>query len=330
MIDDIRNTGVEPDKDTFAILARSRAAHGDVPGALQALEDAVSRHSYNPILQGLAAVGDYNSANLVYQTMKGREVEADVSTFCALFYSVSSATKRPPKISETRNGFAGGNRHWHAQAVRDFRREMRATEPLLLEWESDMQKLGLRHTDKSLEMMMQALGNIGSWRVMLERMKAGKREGLINARSYNHAIFILAKHGFLKQAQLLRRDMEAAGFKSCTVTFSGLLAGRGRIMGRQKAEGIFKEMRRSGVTPDMRIYNKMIRVCLENDDVDAAKSYLREAEGLGFAPDYFTWSVFAAEAARIGDTETMCWAVPKARASSRDPSRYVPPAEFLE
>mmetsp|Transcript_23089 Transcript_23089/g.55244 ORF Transcript_23089/g.55244 Transcript_23089/m.55244 type:complete len:106 (+) Transcript_23089:713-1030(+) len=73
-----------------------------------------------------------------------------------------------------------------------------------------------------------------------------------------------------------------------------------------------------------------LQVCLENDDVDAAKSYLREAEGLGFAPDYFTWSVFAAEAARIGDTETMCWAVPKARASSRDPSRYVPPAEFLE
>eukprot|EP00951_Prasinocladus_malaysianus_P003900 scaffold27596_cov27-Prasinocladus_malaysianus.AAC.2 len=56
---------------------------------------------------------------------------------------------------------------------------------------------------------------------------------------------------------------------------------------------------------------------------------LQEAKESGLQPEHHTYYILGEQAARLGDSELLRWAVPKARETYTNPdSEYIPPAEY--
>jgi len=334
MVDDIVQAGLQPDLHTTAALVRAHANAGDVQAALNQLEsashgDPVTCREYDPLLRALARQGKYKDADLVYRCMTARKVKPDAITFDTLFWSLAKGAQAPPK--PTKQMTSVEERHWHRQVLSDHRRGIRESGlPLLQEWAADMQLFGIPHDSKTMESYMQALGNLGEWKAVLEHMKQAQTDGLkLRRQAYNHAIFSLCKLGRRQSAKILRHDMDTFGVSVNADTYCSLLAGcMFQPDGLEVAVELHSEIKAMGVVPDMTLYNKLIEIFMKHDDVARAKATLAELGSHGFEPNYYTYWKIAGHAARLREHELLRWAVPRAARMSGNPDKYRPPPEY--
>ncbi|DBA79649.1 TPA: hypothetical protein ACH3X1_008327 [Trebouxia sp. C0004] len=297
----LHRLGLKPDEQTYNILLRAYAEHGDLKAAAEILDrmgaDGIlpGRYTFNALLQAHSAVGDAQGAANVYDTMKDHGIKADHCTFIALFMAIKNQSDAAR--SQADSGLAG----WLDKHQRYAHRE--ASSHLLHEWVADMKAAGLKHIGPSLTALVQAYGHTMDFTRMVHLLRASwsaPSSAKPNLLTYNAAISVCSKVGQLGRAIRLLHEMRAAGIAPDVRTYTSLISACGFSREPRMAIQLWSEMHKQGIKPSEWTYTAKAKVESSVGAFDDALRTTQQMQADGITPSKGTWRVIVSMAEQMG------------------------------
>lgn len=297
----LHQLGLKPEEQTYNILLRAYAEHGDLKAAAEILDrmgtDGIlpGRYTFNALLQAHSAAGDAQGAADVYDTMKDHGIKADHCTFIALFMAIKNQSDAVR--SQASSGAAG----WLDKHQRHAHRE--SSSHLLHEWVADMKASGLKHISPSLTALVQAYGHTMDFTRMVHLLRASwsaPSSAKPNLLTYNAAISVCSRVGQLGRAIRLLHEMRAAGIAPDVRTYTSLISACGFSREPRMAMQLWSEMHKQGIKPTEWTYTAKAKVESSVGAFDDALRTTQQMQANGITPSKGTWQVIVSMAEQMG------------------------------
>ncbi|KAL0025828.1 hypothetical protein WJX79_004020 [Trebouxia sp. C0005] len=320
----LHQLGLRPEEQTYNILLRAYAEHGDLKAAAEILDrmgaDGLlpGRYTFNALLQAHSAAGDAQGAADVYDTMKDHGIKADHCTFIALFMAIKNQSDAAR--SQANSGVAG----WLDKHQRHAHRE--SSSHLLHEWVADMKAAGLKHISPSLTALVQAYGHTMDFTRMIHLLRASwnaPNSAKPNLLTYNAAISVCSRVGQLGRAIRLLHEMRAAGIAPDVRTYTSLISSCGFSRDPRMAMQLWSEMHKQGIKPTEWTYTAKAKVESSVGAFDDALRTTQQMQANGITPSKGTWQVIVSMAEQMGRPDVIRQVQSQAKIST---SAYAPAA----
>ncbi|GAQ91433.1 putative Pentatricopeptide repeat domain containing protein [Klebsormidium nitens] len=105
--------------------------------------------------------------------------------------------------------------------------------------------------------------------------------------SYNTVLSALVRENMLPEAFYWLDEMRVRGCKPDAVSYNTLMGARVQF---KVARGIFEQMLREGVTPNLRTFNVLIAAVAAIGDYEEAKTWVVRMKGMGIEPSQVTYN----------------------------------------
>mmetsp|Transcript_43187 Transcript_43187/g.169109 ORF Transcript_43187/g.169109 Transcript_43187/m.169109 type:complete len:456 (-) Transcript_43187:189-1556(-) len=177
---------------------------------------------------------------------------------------------------------------------------------LLVEAErSDFIKLDKFSCNQTLEKVAKCLSSSETlkFKARFEAVHAKSGIFLIDEKTYEVLIDVLAKAGELKQAEEIYREVLARGIKPTRDMFQSIIKACGKYRALDNAFELHEQMVLSGINPNAATFNALMNGCRLAGDVSRILQVIDMMWSSGIAPDVVSYSSLVDAYGRIGRVE---------------------------
>ncbi|KAJ7551399.1 hypothetical protein O6H91_06G013400 [Diphasiastrum complanatum] len=285
----MKEDGVEIDSLTYSALVEGYCVTSELDKAEDLVQDMLngkpnqrpSSHTFNFIIDACASMDDPERALKIFGKMRAAQVSPDMCTYTALFSALGNVSAP----------YSGGDKWSHDELMHR-----------IVAIETDMARNGLQHTRQSFTALMNTLGAEGMMGALLKRLHdiegsaIAEGSSLVDAVTYNTAIYACVMYKQVEQAADIFERMRAKGVKPTLQTYNIMILGCVHSKSTKNAFELVDAMREDGITPDLYTYNSLIKVLCSCGELDVGVGIIDSMIASDVEPDVITFNTLISAA----------------------------------
>lgn len=289
----MENKFMKPNNITYATLAIGYSRSRDLDLAESMLDRMVDEeprytHAFNSLFTACRAVDEPERALRVLARMRHAKVKPNIRTYELLFSLFGNVN--PP--------YESGNR----QSQEDVSKRISAIE-------MDMRRNGIEHSEKSMQILMQALGSEGMIKELLQYLYVAEdnfngRDAasapLLGTNFYNTVLHALVEAKERNVAIDIFEKMKAFAIKPDAATYHIMIDCCSLTGDLQSARALMATMLQDGFTFHACTYSILMKIVLANNDFEAVLNLFNEMKDEGVNSDVQSYNTILSSASARG------------------------------
>lgn len=289
----MENTLLKPNNITYATLAIGYSRSRDLDLAESMLDRMVDKepqytHAFNSLFTACRAVDEPERALRVLARMRHAKVKPNIRTYELLFSLFGNVN--PP--------YESGNR----QSQEDVSKRISAIE-------MDMRRNGVEHSQKSMNILLKALGAEGMVKELLRYLHVAEdnfngRDAasalLLGTDFYNTVLHALVEAKERNVAIDIFEKMKAFAIKPDAATYNIMIDCCSLTGDLQSARALMATMLQDGFTFHACTYSILMKIALANNDFEAALDLFNEMKDEGIHSDVQCYNTILRSASARG------------------------------
>ncbi|KAG1327487.1 pentatricopeptide repeat-containing protein [Cocos nucifera] len=289
VIKSMEKKNIEPYNDTLAALSIGHSKNLDLDMAEALLEKISGNppkyiHPFNALLAACDAMDEPERAVRVLAKMKHLNINSNIRTY-ELMFSLFGTINVP---------YEKGNMLSHADVVKRIKTI-----------EMDMMMNGIRHSYRSMQNLIRALGAEGMIQEMFSYLNVAENmfwqtDPYQKSDMYNIVLHALVKAKESHRAIEVFKNMRACGLPANVATYNIMIECCSILTCFKSACALVSLMLRDGFCPQLLTYTALIKVLLANENFEGALHLLDQARSEGIHPDIQLFNAILREASLKG------------------------------